>query len=180
MLAYEFKQVPTDSLLPNPFRPRFEHNRASLLALSDSLRTYGMLQPLLVAKTSAGLQIISGERRWKAAKLAGLPTVPVSIFEISTIEMVLLYIEESRHTQPLNLLEQASLLKRILAKGSISAEDLSHRLGLAEADLNKIIDVMSLPQKIKERYLNGDFTDEQLLEFEKETDHLTAVYKAKS
>lgn len=180
MFQYEFKQLKVDEALPNPFRPRFNIDRKKLIELSDSIRTYGVIEPILVAKTAAGYQIISGERRWKAAKLAGVATIPALITEVGATDMQMIFFELLRQHSPLNLLEQAAWIERLLKQSGLSLEQLADRMKRDPHDLERIIDTQKVAAKVKESYLKGEISDQQLLEFSAEKDQLTVLYKAKS
>ncbi|NTV31453.1 ParB/RepB/Spo0J family partition protein, partial [candidate division WWE3 bacterium] len=93
MIRFEFRNLDISSILPNPFRPRFDINRQELINLADSIRQYGIIEPIIVVKSSAGYQILSGERRWKAAKLAGLTEIPAMIGEIGKTDAEIIFLE---------------------------------------------------------------------------------------
>ena len=98
-------QLDHDVISPNPLQPRGAISAASLKSLAESIKANGVLEPLVVADTPAGYQIIAGERRWRAAKIAGLTTVPAIIKKVNQREMLVLSIVENLHREDLNVLE---------------------------------------------------------------------------
>src|SRR5512145_2396598 len=105
-MADEVVQIPIDQLQPNPLQPRGSITPESLVDLVDSIKRHGILEPLVVAKTPAGFQIIAGERRWRAAKLAGLKEVPVIIKETTPQGMLEMAIIENVQRFDLNPIER--------------------------------------------------------------------------
>ncbi len=180
MPQFEYKQIPIDQLSPNPLRPRNQLDREKLLRLADSIRQYGLFTPLLVGRTAAGLQIIAGERRWRAAKIAGLTSVPAMVVDASSIELILLFLEENLQREPINLIEQANALQRLLSRDGFTLISLANRFKLPEEELQTILNVLELPEKVKESYLRGEITDRELIEFTKDNDPLTAIHKARA
>ena len=101
-------------LEPNPLQPRGLITAESLAELAESIREHGVLEPLVIAKTPAGFQIIAGERRWRASKLIGLTRVPVVIKETSPQGMLEMAIVENVQRQDLNPLERAQAYRRLM------------------------------------------------------------------
>lgn len=177
---YEFRYVDVDELLPNPHRPRFKVDRSELLKLADSIRQYGLFQPILVGKTAAGLQVIAGERRWRAAKLAGLKTIPIMLIEASSVDLILFFLEENLQRQSVNLLEQAEAIKKLCAKSGFTMGSVAKRLKIDEQILEQIAATADLPEKVKNAYLDDKLTNEELLEILKTQDPLEAIHSLKS
>jgi len=159
----EFDYLTVESISPNPLRPRTRIPRDSLLTLADSIRRLGVLHPLLVGKTAAGLQLIAGERRLRAAKLAGLEEVPVVIREISSNrELALLSLAENIHREELNLIDQAKILKHAQENFKMEMEEIAQATGLEGEELSQIVEALDLPEEIKKAYLKGEITSERL------------------
>lgn len=177
MPQYEFQYIPIDQLLPNPLRPRFKMDHEKLLKLADSIRQYGLFQPLLVGKTAAGLQIVAGERRWRAAKAAGLTEIPAMIFEASLVDLTLLFLEENLQRESVNLLEQATAMQNLLQKDLFKLDSLANRLKVDEEEINQVLETLSLPEKIKDFYLDGKISNQELIDLTKEEDPLVMLHK---
>lgn len=159
-----FRYLSIDSLSPNPLRPRMSMPREPLLKLADSIRKYGVLTPLLVGETPAGFQLIAGERRLKAAKLAGLREIPCIIVKISPDEMAILALVENIQRKDLNLLEQAGLLQKMQQEFNLTIREIGEAVGLPTGELEEWLKVLELPNKIKSAYLAGKIDNAQLLE----------------
>jgi ParB family chromosome partitioning protein len=179
MLEFKLQVLPINKLISNPFRPRFKIDQTELLKLTDSIRQYGVLTPILVGKTAAGFQIIAGERRWRAAKLAGLTEIPASVCEATVVELILLFLEENLNRVSINLLEQSAAIKRLMERGQFTKKAIVKRLKIDDEHLENILACDELPEKIKVKYLKGELTDERLIELTKE-DPLLVIHKANS
>lgn len=109
-------RLPLDYLQPNPSQPRGVITPESLSELIDSIKTHGVIQPLVVAHTPAGYQIIAGERRWRASRLAGLTEVPVRIIETSPQGMLEMAIVENVQRTDLNPIDRANSFERLIKR----------------------------------------------------------------
>lgn len=129
LLPRRVLDLPIDALRPNPNQPRIEFDEASLRSLSDSIRRYGILQPLTVRRTDEGYELIAGERRLRAAKLAGLREVPCLLARSSEEESALLALIENLQRRDLHYLEEAAAIARLIATYGLSQEQAAERLG---------------------------------------------------
>lgn len=158
----ELKQLPIDTLSPNPFSCRQTIDRNGLLDLSTSIRKYGVLVPLLVAQTPAGWQIIAGERRWRAAKMAGLNTVPgIILKDLMPVDLAILSLTENLQSQPLNLLDQAGVFQKLKEEYQLSNFEIGEKLGLEEREITEILEVLSLPDQIKIAFLKKEIGEQK-------------------
>lgn len=161
----EFSYLPINSIAPNPLRPRTQIPRSSLLALADSIRRLGILNPLLVGKTAAGYQLISGERRLRAAKLAGLEKVPAVIRKVSSHrELALFSVAENIHREDLNLIDQARILAYAQKNFRLEIDEIAELVGISPEEISRIISILDLPEEVKQKYLAGKLTRDQLLQ----------------
>ncbi len=172
-----FQILPIGSLSPNPLRPRCTIPRKSLLELADSIRKYGILVPILVGKTPVGMQIIAGERRWRAAKIAGLREIPVIVLEVGQKEMALLALTENMQREPLNLLDQAATIKRLQQEFSLDLQEIGKRMGLPVAELKMRLKLLGIPDKVKKAYIDGEISDKELLELVEIEDPMEMMFK---
>ena len=139
LLPRRVLDLPIDALRPNPNQPRIEFDEASLRSLSDSIRRYGILQPLTVRRTDEGYELIAGERRLRAAKLAGLREVPCLLARSSEEESALLALIENLQRRDLHYLEEAAAIARLIATNGHSQEQAAERLGKSQSAIaNKL------------------------------------------
>jgi len=120
-----------DQIQPNPLQPRGLISAESLTELANSIREHGVLEPLVVAHTPAGYQIIAGERRWRASKLAGLTTIPVVVKETSPKGMLEMALVENVQREDLNALERAKHFKNFWTNIHLQRTTLPEELGKA-------------------------------------------------
>lgn len=144
-----------DALQPNPLQPRGIITPESLVDLVDSLREHGVLEPLVVAKTPAGYQIIAGERRWRASKLAGLKTVPAIIKETTPQGMLEMAIVENVQRSDLNAIDRAKAFERLIAEFALSNGEIAQRIGKSPAYVSNTLRLLQLPDALKDGLLTG-------------------------
>lgn len=152
-------QMPIDQLQSNPLQPRGVITPESLVDLVDSVREHGILEPLVVAKTPAGYQIIAGERRWRSAKIVGLKTVPVIVKETSPRGMLEMAIVENVQRIDLNPLERARAFQRLIDEFGLSTSEIAQRVGKSQAYVSNSLRLLSLPDAIKDGVLSGLITE---------------------
>lgn len=146
-------------LQPNPLQPRNLITADSLKDLSDSIRASGILEPLVVAKTPAGYQIIAGERRWRAAKQAGLATVPVIIKETTAREMLEMAIVENVQREDLNPIERAQAFERLIEEFGLPVSEIAKRIGKSDSYVSNTLRLLSLPDAIKDGLMSGAISE---------------------
>lgn len=140
---------------PNPHQPRKHLNPDELAELVESIKIHGVLEPIVVAHTPAGYQIIAGERRWRAAQKAGLTTIPTIIKKTSPRGMLELSIVENVQRSDLNPLERAHALKRLMDEFQLSATDIAARIGKSASYISNSIKLLALPDALKDGLLSG-------------------------
>lgn len=148
-------ELSINHLQPNPLQPRGVITNESLAELAASIREHGVLEPLVVAHTPAGYQIVAGERRWRAAKLAGLEMVPVVIAETSPKGMLEMALVENVQRTDLNPIERAKAFERLMAEFSLSTSDIADRIGKSPAYVSNTMRLMALPDAIKDGLISG-------------------------
>lgn len=148
-------KIPIDELQSNPLQPRGVITPESLVDLVDSIREHGVLEPLIIAKTPAGYQIIAGERRWRASRIVGLKEVPVVIRETTPRGMLEMAIVENVQRVDLNAIERARAFQRLIDEFSLSTSDISQRIGKSQAYVCNSLRLLSLPDAIKDGLLSG-------------------------
>lgn len=148
-----------DEIQPNPLQPRGLISPDSLVELADSIREHGILEPLVVAKTPAGYQIIAGERRWRAAKLAGMTQLPVVVKETSPKGMLEMAIVENVQRVDLNPLERALAYRRLIDEFGMSAIEVAQRVGKSGPYVTNTLRLLELPDALKDGLLSGVTTE---------------------
>ena len=135
---------------PNPLQPRGLISPESLRELSNSIKEHGIIEPLVVAKTPAGYQIIAGERRWRASRLAGLTTVPVVIRETTTKGMLEMAIVENVQREDLNPIERAQAFQRLIEEFGLPLMEIAKRIAKSESYVSNTMRLLALPDAIKD------------------------------
>lgn len=148
-------ELEIDLLQPNPLQPRGLITPESLSELADSVRTHGVLEPIVVAKTPAGYQIIAGERRWRAAKVVGLPKVPVIIRETTPQGMLEMAIVENVQRIDLNPLERAQAYRRLMDEFALTNTEISERVSKSPSYISNTIRLLTLPDALKDALMSG-------------------------
>lgn len=135
-------------LQTNPYQPRERIKKESLISLVKSIQAHGIIEPLVVAQTPAGYQIIAGERRWRAAKIVGLKEVPVTIKETSRLGMLEMAIIENVQREDLNPIERAKAFKQLIDNFSMTPKKISKKIGKNLAYVNSSLALLTLPDAI--------------------------------
>lgn len=146
-------------LEPNPLQPRGLITAESLAELAESVRAHGILEPIVVAKTPAGYQIIAGERRWRASKLAGLTKVPVVIKETDPRGMLEMAIVENVQRVDLNPLERAQAYKRLMDEFNFGNTEIAERVSKSPSYISNTIRLLTLPDALKDALMSGATTE---------------------
>src|SRR5574338_1297791 len=132
-------ELPTNDLQANPLQPRGVILQDSLTDLVESIREQGILEPIVVAKTPAGYQIIAGERRWRAAKILGLEKVPVVIKETTPQGMLEMSIVENVQREDLNPIERAQAYKRLIEEFGLGTTEVARKVGKSAPTVSNTI-----------------------------------------
>jgi ParB family chromosome partitioning protein len=152
------RYVEITSLINNPKQPRERFKEAEIIELASSLKQLGVLQPIVVrpSKVETGkLEIVAGERRWRAAKLAGLTTVPVVIKDLSDLETLEISIVENVQRENLNALEQAVAYQRLIDEFNLSHEEVADRIGKDRATVTNIVRILKLCKEVQGYIADG-------------------------
>jgi len=144
---------------PNPLQPRGLITPESLADLVESIREHGILEPLVVAETPAGYQIIAGERRWRASKVVGLEKVPAIIKKTSHRGMLEMAIVENVQRVDLNPLERAQGFKRMMDEFGLGTAEISQRIGKSQSYVSNSLRLLTLPDALKDALLAGIVTE---------------------
>ena len=148
-----------DVIQSNPLQPRGLISPDSLNDLVNSIKEHGVIEPLVVAKTPAGYQLIAGERRWRASKLAGLSTVPVIVRETTAKGMLEMAIVENVQREDLNAIERAQAFQRLIEEFGLPTSEIAKRVGKSESYVSNTMRLMALPDAIKDGIISGAITE---------------------
>ena len=156
--AARLRDLPVDSLVPNPQQPRKSFDPRALEELATSIRASGVLQPLVVRPRGSQFEILVGERRWRAAQQAGLLRVPAIVREASDAEALELGLVENLLREDLNPVEAAQAYQRLLAEFGWTQEELAQRLGKDRSSIANALRLLRLPEPIQEDLRTGRLT----------------------
>lgn len=149
------EQLPIESLVPNPEQPRTVFDQEALKGLSDSIKQYGIVQPLVVSPHGETYTIIAGERRWRAAQLAKLKTVPALVRTTKELQRLELALVENVQRVDLSPLEQAVSIERLHQQFNLSYNVIAERLGKAVTTVSNIVRLLQLPQEGRDALAEG-------------------------
>jgi ParB family chromosome partitioning protein len=158
-MADQVQILPIDNLQPNPLQPRGPISPGSLEELVDSINKHGVLEPLVIAQTPAGYQIIAGERRWRASKLAGLTEVPTIIKQTTPQGMLEMAIIENVQRTDLNPIERAKAFERLSVEFKLSTTEIAERIGKSPPYVSNSLRLLTLPDALKDGLLTGVITE---------------------
>ena len=154
----ELRRLPIDLLQRSPYQPRSEFKQESLQELSDSIRAQGVVQPIVVRPLSKGekFEIIAGERRWRAAQLAGLHEVPAVVRKIDDQSAMCLALIENIQREDLNPLEQARALSRLMGEFKMTHDAVADAVGRSRSTVTNLLRLLDLNDKVKQLLEHGD------------------------
>ena len=155
----EAVEIDIEALQPNPLQPRGQILPDSLVELAESIREHGVLEPIIVARTPAGYQIIAGERRWRAAKLAGNSKIAAVIKETSTQGMLEMSIVENVQRVDLNPLERAQAYKKLMEEFNLSTAEIGQRVAKSGPYISNTMRLLDLPDALKDGLLTNAITE---------------------
>lgn len=143
------KMVKLSKVEPNRDQPRKQFNEDALLELADSMKQYGVLQPLLVSDKGDYFEVIAGERRWRAAKLAGLKEIPVIIKDYSAQELVEISLIENIQREDLNPIEEAMAFKRLMDEFSLKQDEIAERVSKSRTAVTNSMRLLKLTEEVQ-------------------------------
>ena len=149
------EEISLQELRPNPYQPRKQFDDQSLQELAQSVKEHGIVQPLIVRKSIHGYEIIAGERRFRAAKLANLKTVPVIVRKCSDDQMMEIALIENLQREDLNPIEIAKAYRKLMDHFSLTQEELARRVGKSRPYVANYLRILQLPAEIQEDVSRG-------------------------
>ncbi len=151
-------ELDVNELDPNLAQPRKHFDEEKLEELAQSIRTYGIVQPIIVQRSGDRYRIIAGERRYRAARLAGLTMVPVVIKEYSEMEFMEVSLVENLQREDLNPIEEAQAMRMLMDEHSLTQDELSGRLGKSRSAVANTLRLLSLPEEVSAMVVSGELS----------------------
>ena len=165
--------VPIEDIIPNRFQPRLNFDENSLKELASSIKEHGIIQPLVLRRLNDKYEIIAGERRYKAAKLAGLTSVPAILSDLDDNASAEVAIVENVQRKDLTSIEEAKSYKTLLDKGYLTQEELAKKMGLSQSAISNKLRLLSLSDEVQKAIMEGKISERHarsLLQLEDEDD----------
>lgn len=173
--------LPIHQIEPNPLQPRKTFNEEELQQLANSIREHGIIQPLAVRQTSDGYyQIIAGERRWRASRMAGLSEVPVLILDVDDKTVMEMALIENLQRQDLNPIEEANGYKTLMEEYGMTQEEAAAKVGKSRPVITNSLRLLALPESLQTMLIHGELTSghaRAILSLKSETQQITAAQK---
>jgi len=157
-LGGEPSEADINSIVPGPMQPRTNFDESALDSLADSIKTHGIVQPLLVRRRGDGFELIAGERRWRAAKMAGLERVPVLVREIADKDLLEIALIENIQREDLNPIEEAQAYKRLIENVGLTQEALATRVGRDRSYITNYLRLLRLPDDLQQLVKDGQLS----------------------
>lgn len=174
----EIVEINLDELRSNPYQPRKVFDEDALNDLSDSIREHGVFQPIIVKKSIKGYEIIAGERRVKASRLAGKETIPAIIRDFNDTEMMEIALLENLQRENLNAIEEALAYTKIMEAKGLTHDELSKVIGKSQAYVTNTIGLLRLPEEVKDLVINNKISMTHARILSKMSDRNTIIHLA--
>src|ERR1041385_620472 len=154
-LGAEPTEVDVDAIVPGRMQPRTHFDEGALEGLADSIRSQGVIQPLLVRRRGDRYELIAGERRWRAARLAGLAKVPVVIRDVADKDLLEIALIENIQRENLNPIEEAQAYQRLIENVGLTQEALATRVGRDRSYITNYLRLLKLPDDLQQLVVEG-------------------------
>ena len=152
------QNIPLKDISPNPHQPRKKWDEEELRNLVDSIKANGVIQPVILRNTPEGYQLIAGERRWRASKIAELETIPAIVRDANESEMREIALVENIHRSDLNPIERAVAYKEYIEQFNLTQSEAAQKLGDSRPVVTNFIRLLDLPSEIQSMLVNGDIS----------------------
>ncbi len=147
--------IPVTIITPNKFQPRRVFDSEALADLAQSIKQYGVVQPIVVRKTLNGYELVAGERRWRASQLAGLKTIPAVIREYTDAEMTEIALIENLQREDLNPIEEAFAYKKLMEEFGLTQEEVARKIGRSRSHIANMVRMLNLTHVVQEHVSRG-------------------------
>ncbi len=146
----DIQLIPIEEIRSNPYQPRIHFDKDALEELAESIRLHGVFEPIIVKKSIKGYELVAGERRTKAAKIAGLDRIPAIVKEFNDQEMMEIALLENIQRENLSPIEEAKAYKNFMTKMNMTQEELGARFGKSRSYITNILGLLNLPKSVQE------------------------------
>ncbi|MBC7252856.1 MAG: ParB/RepB/Spo0J family partition protein [Actinobacteria bacterium] len=153
-----YEMIPVDSISPSPLQPRKKFKEESLEELAASLKEHGVVQPIIVRPSGTGYELLVGERRWRAAQLAGLKSIPAVVREAEPSECLQVALVENLHRDDLNGIEEASAYRQLMEEFGLTQEEISQKVGKSRSAVANALRLLQLPVEIQASVVAEEIT----------------------
>ena len=157
-----FKNVELDKIEANPYQPREDFNEAELSELAESIKANGVIQPIILTPNDEGYYLVAGERRWRAARLAGLDEIPSIIQEMAPEKMMELALIENIHREDLNPLEESRAYQKLLDEFDLTQAELAERIGKSRSTITNSLRLLKVAEEVQTKLLDGSLSSGQV------------------
>ncbi len=154
----DIKEINLDEIRSNPYQPRKTFNEESLNELAASIKEHGVVEPIIIKKSINGYELIAGERRTKAARIAGLKTIPAIIREFNDEQMMEIALIENIQREDLNPIDEAKGYQAIIMKLGLTQEEVSKKFGKSRSYITNLLGLLRLPETVKKYVENGSIS----------------------
>ncbi len=154
----DIKEINLDEIRSNPYQPRKTFNEESLNELAASIKEHGVVEPIIIKKSINGYELIAGERRTKAARIAGLKTIPAIIREFNDEQMMEIALIENIQREDLNPIDEAKGYQAIIMKLNLTQEEVSRKFGKSRSYITNLLGLLRLPETVKKYVENGSIS----------------------
>ncbi len=154
----EIVELPVNELRPNPYQPRTVFDEDALNELAESIKENGVIQPIIVKKSIKGYDVIAGERRLRASKIAGLKTIPAIIRQLSDEKMAEIALLENLQRENLNALEEAKAYKSLIDKLHLTQEELAKKVSKSRSHITNMLGLLRLPNEVQDMVMDNKLT----------------------
>ncbi len=151
-------RVAVDRISPNPFQPRSEFDSESLEELASSIKEHGVVQPIIVKPVGEDYQLVAGERRWRACKLAGLSTIPAIVRDFSEAEMMEIALVENLQREDLNPMEEAVAYNEVINRIGLTQQELADRIGKSRSQVANTLRLLRLAAGVRQMLASDKIT----------------------
>ncbi|MCF6095103.1 nucleoid occlusion protein [Microaerobacter geothermalis] len=153
------RQIPVDQIIPNPFQPRSVFNDKKIEELCHTIKTHGIIQPIIVRQRENQFEIIAGERRWRAVKKLGLETIPAIVRDFNDTQSASIALIENLQREELTAIEEAIAYQQLIDLHQLTQESLAQRLGKGQSTIANKLRLLQLPSSIQEALRNRLITE---------------------
>lgn len=150
--------IPVSEIRSNPYQPRVHFDETALQELADSIKEHGVLEPIIVKKSIKGYELVAGERRTKATKLAGLETIPAIIKDFDDRAMMEIALLENIQREDLSPIEEAQAYKNMMNKLEMTQEEIAKRFGKSRSHITNLLGLLNLPDSVQKHVMNGELS----------------------